>query len=286
MQLSILTLAAGLAPVLAIPPTEFGLPASAGNAQLSVAFTFNRQTTVIQPAQLLGSNISSAQPELAIDPKRVPAAANMNGNMVVLMIDPDAPTPGATNGRTILHMLATGVRLSAANGTGASNSSAALRGQRALNFAATRPQVPYAPPAPPPTSSAHRYILYAFAEPAGFRVPAAFSNFSATNRAGFNIQNFLRDAKISSGAVAANYFYVSRQTQVPGTFTGQPGGTFPGGNGNAIFAGRQGGNGTRGPGRGNGTVPTIPRAEAPRAAAAMTALLGAVGLAVSFVALV
>ncbi|KLU92457.1 hypothetical protein MAPG_11401, partial [Magnaporthiopsis poae ATCC 64411] len=114
MQFSILALAAGLVPVLAIPPTEFGLPTSAGNAQLSLAFTFNKQTNVITPAQLLGGSIASSQPEMAIDPKRVPGAANLNSPLVVLMIDPDAPTPGARNGRTILHMMATGVRLGSA----------------------------------------------------------------------------------------------------------------------------------------------------------------------------
>lgn len=209
------------------------------------------------------------------------------------MIDPDAPTPGATNGRTILHMLATGVRLDAANATQPANSSAALRGQRMLNLGTVRAQVPYAAPAPPPTSAAHRYILYAFAEPAGFKVPAAFANFSATNRAGFNIQNFLRDGKINSGPVAANYFYVSRQASVPATFTAQPGGTYPGGNGNAIFAGRQGGNGTRGgnngtsPTRpGGGTVPTKPGNGASAAAAGMSMLFGAVGLVVGFITLV
>lgn len=226
----------------------------------------------------------------------MPQAAAANGSFVVLMIDPDAPSPDAPNRRTILHMMAAGVRLSGgANGTAAApaNGTAALRGQRTLDIAGSRPQVPYAPPGPPPTSAAHRYILYAFAEPAGFKVPAAFSNFSATNRAGFNIETFLREANIRQNAVAANYFYVSRQSMVPGTFIAMPGGQYPGGNGAAIFAGGQGGNGTRGgngggAGRGgnNGTTPpTIPRADAPRPAATLAWMVGAVGLTAGFMLL-
>lgn len=34
---------------------------------------------------------------------------------------------------------------------------------------------------------------------------------------------------------AAEYFYVNRQTQVPGDFVALAGGTYPGGNGGAIF---------------------------------------------------
>lgn len=33
----------------------------------------------------------------------------------------------------------------------------------------------------------HRYILYAFAQPANFTMPAAFRAFNNTNRAGFQL---------------------------------------------------------------------------------------------------
>lgn len=59
---------------------------------------------------------------------------------------------------------------------------------------------------------------------------------------------------------AAEYFYVSKKTDVPGGFVALPGGTYPGGNGGAIFenspnaAGNQtggsGGSGSGGSGSG------------------------------------
>lgn len=60
---------------------------------------------------------------------------------------------------------------------------------------------------------------------------------------------------------AAEYFYVSRQPQVPGTFIAQAGGQYPGGNGGAIFE-----NSTSTVGTGTGT--TVSGAERLRAAAA------------------
>ncbi|KAI6367760.1 hypothetical protein MCOR25_004836 [Pyricularia grisea] len=233
MKSTIFTLAAAVAPVLAsVPPAEFKFPAA--DNELSVAFTWSGQTRTVSAGQLFGSNITSQQPEIAVDQKKYQALADYTGEYIIVMIDPDAPSPQNATLRSILHWLQTSAT---AQTTIGSNST--LSGQMALlPKSGQKAQAQYAPPAPPPTSAAHRYIIYAFAQPSNFSMPRAFSNFSSTNRAGFNIDNFVRDANLGK-PLAAEYFYVSRQSNVPGTFVDQPGGSYPGGNGNAIFAANQ-----------------------------------------------
>ncbi|EHA46837.1 hypothetical protein MGG_08772 [Pyricularia oryzae 70-15] len=297
MKATILTLAAAVAPVLAgIPPAEFKFPEA--ESELSVEFTWSGQSRTVMAGQLFGSNITSQKPQLAVDQQKFKALADYKGEYIIVMIDPDAPSPDDPKLKFILHWLQTSVT---AQTTMASNST--LGGQMALlPKAGQQPQVPYAPPAPPPTSSAHRYIIYAFAQPSNFTMPRTFANFSGTNRASFNIDNFVRDANLDK-PLAAEYFYVSRQSNVPGTFVDQPGGSYPGGNGNAIFTANQtrpaspssgSNNGTRpapttpssgGSGGGGGTPaggqgttftpPSIPGNAAVKQSAGMGALLGA-----------
>ncbi|TLS26151.1 hypothetical protein PpBr36_05008 [Pyricularia pennisetigena] len=245
MKATILTLAAAVAPVLAgVPPAEFKFPEA--DNELGVAFTWSGQSRTVSAGQLFGSNITSQQPQLAVDQKKFKALADYKGEYMIVMIDPDAPSPDNPRLRSILHWFQASVT---AQTTVASNST--LGGQTALlPKAGAQALAPYVPPGPPPTSSAHRYIIYAFAQPSNFSMPRTFSNFSATNRAGFNIDNFVRDAKLAK-PLAAEYFYVSRQANVPGTFVDQPGGSYPGGNGNAIFTANQ----TRPSGSSNGTTP-------------------------------
>lgn len=249
MKATILTLAAAVAPVLAgIPPAEFKFPEA--ESELSVEFTWSGQSRTVMAGQLFGSNITSQKPQLAVDQQKFKALADYKGEYIIVMIDPDAPSPDDPKLKFILHWLQTSVT---AQTTMASNST--LGGQMALlPKAGQQPQVPYAPPAPPPTSSAHRYIIYAFAQPSNFTMPRTFANFSGTNRASFNIDNFVRDANLDK-PLAAEYFYVSRQSNVPGTFVDQPGGSYPGGNGNAIFTANQTRPASPSSGSNNGTRP-------------------------------
>lgn len=103
-------------------------------------------------------------------------------------------------------------------------------------MATGQPIVPYARPAPPPTSDAHRYILYLFQQPSNFTVPMAYSGYGAMNRTNFNLTNFISAANLGTPA-AANYFFVSHKSGVPDTFVGAPSSTYPGGNGAAVTAG-------------------------------------------------
>lgn len=221
--LTILTLAAAVA---AIPPPEFGFVDSANHTELSVAYTFNGNTTVVAEGQLFGANITSTMPTLALNPALYKSIADYQGQYLILMVDPDAPSPDDPSRRFILHWLATNM---------APNTPARIpqTGRMLTNF--TPAMVPYRGPGPPPTSSAHRYILYAFQQPDNFAIPAAFRGFSDQNRTNFNLDNFIKDAGLGRPA-AGEYFYTSRQQGVPGDFIALPGGKYPGGNGNAIFA--------------------------------------------------
>lgn len=182
-----------------------------------------------------------AEPDLAVDSKSSEAVSRIVDDtaaaFVVLMVDPDAPSPDAPTAGNILHWLAADMRA-----TTAAQDFGPLKGQSVLTNS-TPNAVPFAPPGPPPASAAHRYVLYAFEQPEEeFELPEEFAQFSATNRAMFDLEGFIEAAGLGE-PVAANFLFVSRQEAVPGTFVAAPGGEFPGGNGNAVGLGGGGGGG-------------------------------------------
>lgn len=178
--------------------------------------------------------------------------------LLLVMVDPDAPTPEGPTASAILHWMAPNMKA-----TTAPQDFGALKGQSVLANS-TPNVVPYAPPGPPATSSAHRYLLYLFEQPsADFQVPAAFSQFSATSRANFDLAAFMAAAQLKE-PVAANFMYVSSQQAVPATFQGAPFSEFPGGNGNAIgLPGSTAGAPTGGAGAGNNSTGTPAAPAAP-----------------------
>lgn len=162
-----------------------------------------------------------------MNPAAYQSVADYNGNYVILMVDPDAPSPDNPTRRFILHWLA-------ANVTQNTEAQAPLAGQRALTNS-TPALVPYRPPMPPTNSSAHRYIIYAFAQPDNFAIPESFAGFSDQNRSMFSLDRFISEARLDRPA-AGEFWYVSREPEVPGTFVALAGGAYPGGNGAAIFS--------------------------------------------------
>lgn len=238
---ALLALLAARAPavVQAIPPPIFGFPDSGNHTELGVAYTLDGNTTNVQEAMLFGANITQSQPQLSVNPALYQSVASYTGQYLVVMVDPDATTPENPTLRFILHWLAPNVTQSTSNSSSSISSggvrrtlsppSAASGGGGGTDF------VSYRPPTPPETSSAHRYILYAFEQPANFTMPAAFAGLAGgANRTNFNLTSFMSAAGLGRPA-AAEFFYVSRQAQVPGTFVALAGGTYPGGNGGAIF---------------------------------------------------
>lgn len=144
------------------------------------------------------------------------------------MVDPDAPSPDSPTSRFIVHWLAANVS------QGSTEAQAPLAGQRALTNS-TPALVPYRAPGPPLNSSAHRYIIYAFTQPDSFAIPQSFAGFSAQNRSMFSLDRFISEAGLGRPA-AGEFWYVSREPEVPGTFVALAGGAYPGGNGAAVFS--------------------------------------------------
>jgi phosphatidylethanolamine-binding protein len=142
------------------------------------------------------------------------------------MVDPDAPSPQDPTARFLLHWLQTDMTTApqAADGT-----------SQLIN--STQPHALYRPPSPPPNSSAHRYILYAFFQHENFTFPPAFEGYNAENRTDFNLTLFLEESNLGHSPAAAMYFFVSNETQVPPNFTAAAGQTYPGGNGDMVTAG-------------------------------------------------
>lgn len=187
-------------------------------------------------------SVTQSQPQLTLDSNLYQSVADYNGQYMLIMVDPDASTPENPTSRFILHWLATNITQTAgADGLRQlSPPSASTTGAGVADF------VPYRPPSPPATSSAHRYILYAFQQPSDFAVPAQFASLAGgQNRAQFNLTQFMSAAGLDRPA-AAEYFYVNKMAGVAGDFVAQPGGTYPGGNGGAIFedSANAAGNGT------------------------------------------
>lgn len=167
---------------------------------------------------------------MALDPSRYPSVASYSGQYVVVMVDPDATTPDNPNNRFILHWLAPNMTQGSAGSAPAPQAGLTQLTNATENF------TPYRSPGPALNSSAHRYILYAFRQPDDFAVPAEFDTYAGgVNRTHFDLPTFIELAGLGNPA-AAEYMYVSREPAVPGDFVALPGGEFPGGNGNAIFA--------------------------------------------------
>lgn len=186
------------------------------------------------------------QPQIFANASQYNSLASYNGQYLLLMVDPDAGTPQNPNSRFLLHWMAQNVQVGQIPNIPAGFSQA-TNGLRTMIV--TQSYVPYLPPAPGTDSSAHRYLIYAFQQPQGFQIPSQFSNLAGgQNRQNFDLNGFISSANLNRPA-AANYFYVSRQNQVPGTFVAVAGGVYPGGNGNAIFDGYNNGNNN---GNGNG----------------------------------
>lgn len=174
--------------------------------------------------------VTQDQPAVALDPTKYPSVAAYTGQYVVVMVDPDATTPENPNNRFILHWLAPNMTQGGAGSAPSPQSGLVQLTNATENF------TPYRSPGPAFNSSAHRYILYAFRQPDDFAVPAEFETYAGgANRMHFDLPTFIELAGLGNPA-AAEYMYVSREPAVPGDFVALPGGQFPGGNGNAIFA--------------------------------------------------
>lgn len=179
---------------------------------------------------LIKFTVTGTQPNIGINVKQsetLARVADASSPLLLVMIDPDAPSPDAPSAANILHWMAPDLSAKTA-----AQDFGPLQGQAVLTNS-TPNVVPFAPPGPPATSAAHRYLLFLFEQPQGFAVPAQFAQFNAMTRTNFDFNGFISAAGLGA-PIAVNFMYVSGQDVVPMDFQGAPFSEFPGGNGNAI----------------------------------------------------
>lgn len=233
MKTGLAALALAVSPALAIPPPNFGFPEAPNDTALTVTYPQgNGRYIPVTEAELFGINVPQNQPVVAVNTSAYRSLANYSGNYVLIMVDPDAQYPENPNYRFYLHWMQ--ANLTQSNNS-TMNQSLSLTGNRQLvNMSA--PVVPYARPAPPTNSSAHRYIFYSFQQPDNFSIPSQWSGLNAMNRTKFNLTNFIADTNLGTPA-AANFMYVSNQSRVPDDFVAAAGSQYPGGDGTAVTSG-------------------------------------------------
>ncbi|KZV74438.1 PEBP-like protein [Peniophora sp. CONT] len=156
---------------------DISYPSTAGNGSFIVNAGMN--LTVEQIA---------AEPEYLLTYE----AVDSTGSFVLLMLDPDAPTPSNNSVANVVHLLAHGLHPSSDLNVYAplKNTTPAL--------------ADYYPPTPPSGSAPHRYTILLYAEPEGFAEKA--EGLVPADRISFNLTDFV--AKTGLGApLAGNFFY-------------------------------------------------------------------------------
>ncbi|OMP82746.1 Carboxypeptidase Y inhibitor [Diplodia seriata] len=145
------------------------------------------------------------------------SAANP-ATFLILMLDPDAPSPQDTSRAAILHWLQPGVRLSRSVEpfTSANGTVLTLLSERDT---ATAALAPYIGPAPP-SAAPHRYIVTLWRQPeAEFVMPSGFEGYvGGEERTGFNVSAFVEGAGLRD-LVAATYFLAGNGTGGDGSET-------------------------------------------------------------------
>ena len=170
--------------------------------QLVISFN----STVISPNGLLiPESVASHPPQLYITPRLSNATAYL-----AILIDPTAGTPSQRV--EVLHYIqpslipsATSTRIGNATVYPLTSNVSAL--------------APYLPPAPPPGSGVHTYMLFLYAQPRNFKIPSAYRSAlplnvsNLTNRYPFNLTKFVMAADLSpEGPVAEGGFDIENGT--------------------------------------------------------------------------
>ncbi|KAF3941870.1 hypothetical protein ABW19_dt0200438 [Dactylella cylindrospora] len=163
---------------------------------------------------------------------------------LILMVDPDAPSPQNQSFGQILHWLQPGVKVvkNAKQIKGPDGTTNLVK----LNTTTIDPIVPYRGPNPP-SEAPHRYIFMLFIQPNAnsFTLPAGYEKYAGgADRRLFNAEQFVDDAGLDE-PIGGNYFLAGFNTTGDGSvgYTGTDaaeGATEPvGGNPISIFSGNE-----------------------------------------------
>ncbi|KAJ9636785.1 hypothetical protein H2201_003038 [Coniosporium apollinis] len=189
-----------------IPP-DFTI---SSDTQLLAAYGTPPDVTVVEPGVLLDFAIPRPTPP-ALGLAAIPSGTT--GPYMVVMTDPDAPSPQNRSSSEILHWIQLDISLTA----NASPSESGVAFPYVLANT-SNPLVPYAPPQPPAGSDPHRYIFFLWEQPEGFALPEGYTQFNATNRRLFNVSGFAAAAGLPE-PLAANYFLCERPDNMTATAT-------------------------------------------------------------------
>ncbi|KAL0955848.1 hypothetical protein HGRIS_002050 [Hohenbuehelia grisea] len=202
------------------------IPSFSPIATLGVVFTVNstKEQINVQP----GMNLSVAQ--TALKPQfylNTTSSSLLNDTFVLVMIDPDAPSPQNHTFSNVRHMLGGSFRV---NGT----TSAITNGTLLTNTTATITD--FLAPGPLPGSDPHRYTILLYRQPSAFESNAAKLVNSTTTPLNWNLTAFASAVHLGN-PVAGNFFFTKADDSANGTASGsQPSSTAPSGGSNGAFA--------------------------------------------------
>ncbi|KAF9568956.1 PEBP-like protein [Agrocybe pediades] len=164
------------------------LPSFTPEDTIDVAFP----SVTVVPGVLLTTDQTAMFPTLTLTAANTSNSSDANTTAwVVALVDPDAPTPQNRSISQFLHFLGGDFTV---DGSGLlSNTSPAL--------------MEFTPPAPPPGSDPHRYVLLVFDQPDNFDTDGPTFVNSTTPRTNFNISVFAQEVALGA-PIAGNYFLV------------------------------------------------------------------------------
>ncbi|KAL1637795.1 hypothetical protein SLS56_000350 [Neofusicoccum ribis] len=204
------------------PSTDVTLDATFDSNSTTPAFFVN--------GGVFARNATQTAPQLFLPANTTFANGTQPPTFLILMVDPDAPSPQDNSRGEILHWIQPSARLSRSveSVTGPNGTSLAM-----LSATDDEAIVPYAGPAPPSVGP-HRYIIMLFRQPSadGFELPDQFAQYAdGAQRQNFNASAFVAAAGLAD-PIAATYFLVGNGTTGNGsaTYTGDDAAAGIGGN--------------------------------------------------------
>ncbi|KAH9914650.1 phosphatidylethanolamine-binding protein [Epithele typhae] len=175
------------------------IPDFTPKALLNVAYIdpATKKSISITPGKAISVNQTAVRPQYAVTSSQTNLAGQ---SFVLVMFDPDAPTPQNKSLAQVRHMIAQ-VQLSSDTKALASTAGSLLTNtSKAISE--------YFGPAPP-AGNAHRYTILLFQEPASFASQVGALVNASTPVTGFNTRNFAHT--LGLGAPVAGTFFMTGQ---------------------------------------------------------------------------
>ncbi|KAI0677394.1 phosphatidylethanolamine-binding protein [Trametes maxima] len=169
------------------------LPSFNPTALLGVVFTDNTTgaSVNVTPGANLTREQNAIRPQVFLTSNDTSLASQ---TFVLVMVDPDAPTPQNPSAAQIRHFLAPGLQ---ANGSLAAGSALVNNTPAISDFLR---------PSPPAGSDPHRYTLLLFVQPANFTTVAPTFVNASTPISNFNVSLFAQEVGLGS-PIAGNFFF-------------------------------------------------------------------------------